>query len=333
MSFEFEGDYTEGVPRQLGNSDLMVSTVGLGCWPISGVSSLDVNQADSLDTIHAALDNGINFFDTAYSYGYDGESDKLLAQVFRSRGGEVMLASKVGTHYDSQRARVADGRPETILAHSQIELQRLSVDHLDLLYLHQPDPNVPIEESAGGIAEAIQRGDARYAGVSNVNLDQLRRFHQECPVVAVQVPYNMLQQEHVGELSAFCLENNIGIIPYWVLMKGLLAGAMTRSHQFAPQDRRLTYEIYQGEQWQRSHDLIDHLRTIAAGIECTVAQLVVAWTLAQPGITSALCGAKRPRQIEETSCAMFLKLSDSVLSEIDGWIDEFHQGLPETPEP
>jgi aryl-alcohol dehydrogenase-like predicted oxidoreductase len=305
--------------RTLGSSHIDVSSVGFGCWPIAGVSSLGVNDADSLATLHAALDSGINFIDTAFSYGFDGEADKLLAQVLKTRRSEVVVASKVGSHYDAHRTRVVDGRPETLIANAHLARQRLGIEQLDVLYLHEVDPQVPLAESAGAIAEIVRRGVARCAGVSNVDAQQLALFHAICPVVVVQPPFNMLQTDKVDALRELCLQHNIAIACYWVLMKGLLAGKLPRNHQFDPADRRLTYPIYQGQAWQRSQDLLDRLRQLAGDLECTVAQLVIAWTLAQPGITVALCGAKRPAQIQETAAAMHLQLSADVLAKIDAW--------------
>ena len=305
--------------RLLGNSDLQVSSVGFGCWPIAGVSSLDVNDADSLATIHAALDAGINFVDTAFSYGYDGEADRLLSHVLRTRRADVVLASKVGSHYDSNRARIVDGRPETLVAHARLTCARLGVEQVDVIYLHEVDPNVPLSDSAAGIQEIVTLGLARYAGVSNVDAQQLADFHAICPVVVVQPPFNMLQTAKVDCIRDYCLQHQISIACYWVLMKGLLAGKLPRDHQFHPADRRLTYPIYQGQAWERSQDLLDNLRQLAQELRCTVAQLVIAWTLVQPGISVALCGAKRPSQIQETAAAMSLELSAEILSRIDAW--------------
>lgn len=307
--------------RQLGTSDLWVSPVGFGCWPIAGVSSLGVNDVDSLATLSAALDAGINFFDTAFSYGYEGEADKLLAQVIRERPGEMIVASKVGSHYDAQRRWTVDGRPATLLANAKLGCARLGVEQVDVIYLHQVDPQVPLAESAGGISQIIQQGWARYAGVSNVDAMQLQQFQKECPVVVVQPPYNMLQPEHVVAIVDECREQNIAIACYWVLMKGLLAGKLGRDHEFDPADRRLSYPIFQGEAWQRAQDLLDQLHRLANPLECTVAQLVIAWTLAQPGITVALCGAKRAEQITETAGAMHLSLPKDVMDQIDSWLN------------
>ncbi len=306
--------------RQLGKSDLWVSPIGFGCWPIAGVSSLDVTDEASLQSIHAAIDAGINFFDTAFSYGYNGEADRLLRRALTDRRDEIVLASKVGSHYDRQRTRIVDGRPAVLINQAAESLERLAVDRLDLLYLHQPDPQVAIEESAGAIAEIVRRGWARYAAVSNVDANQLARFHAVCPVVAVQPPFNMLQQESWLAIRDYCGQHSIDSVCYWVLMKGLLAGKLQRDHQFDPRDRRLTYPIYQGEQWERSQDFLDLLRGLAEVSGCTVAQLVLAWTLAQPGICVALCGAKRPEQICETAATMQLQLEAAIYQQIDQWL-------------
>lgn len=314
-------DYPQHRFRQLGNSSLMVSSIALGCWPIAGISSLDVNDQDSLRTIAAAVDSGINFFDTAYSYGFAGQADLLLAKALKGRSSETVIATKVGTHYDRHSQRVVDGRPETLIRHAKESLDRLNRDRLDVLYLHTPDPNVPLEESADAIAELIREGLVSYAGVSNVNLQQLQLFHGRCPVTVVQPYFNMLQREVVAELGAFCNAEKISIACYWVLMKGLLAGRMQRDHQFDPADRRLTYAVYQGEPWQRAQDLLDELRSISKEMNCTVAQLVVAWTIAKPGITVALCGAKRQEQITETARAMNLELNSDILARINRLVD------------
>jgi aryl-alcohol dehydrogenase-like predicted oxidoreductase len=305
---------------QLGNSDLWVSRIGLGCWPMSGISSLGIEDQQSIATIQTALDLGINFFDTAYSYGYDGRSDRVLGQALRGRRSQAIIAHKVGMHWDSDRQRVLDGRPETLMEHAQQCLHRLGVEYVDVMYLHSPDPNTPIEESAGAIREICQRGWARFAAVSNVNADQAKRFADECPIVAIQPYFNMFQQEAVEELRPFADSNQVSLVCYWVLMKGLLSGHLQRDHHFEPNDRRLTYPIFRGEAWQKAQDLLDQLRKLSAELGCTVAQLVTAWSLRHPNVSVALVGAKTPVQIEESAKAMNLILDDDVITKIDQWL-------------
>lgn len=303
--------------RQLGKTELYSSAVGLGCWPMAGVTSLDVHDEFSIATIHTGLDRGINLIDTAYSYGPDGRSDRVIRLALSEvRRQDYILCSKVGTHYDAAGARVIDGRPEVIIENTQKTLLRLNVPELDLLYLHQPDPAVPLEESAGAFVELKTQGLIRHAGLSNGNLEQTVRFHHVCPIAAVQIPFNMLQPESYLELAAWCQQNQVGIVAYWLLMKGLLAGKMTRDHQLAPTDRRRAYAMYQPQQWNHNQDFLDDLRSIAQDLSISVAQLVVRWTIDQPYITCGLVGAKRPEQIAETAQALEIHLPASAINRI-----------------
>lgn len=312
---------TERTLRQLGRSSLFASSVGLGCWPMAGITSIGVTDDASRATIEAALNSGVNFFDTAYAYGYDGRSDRLLREVLADRREDVILASKVGVYWDEQRQRRVSGTRDNLLRHASETLDRLGVTCVDLMYLHAPDPTVDIEISAESLAEIVARGWAKCAGVSNVNAAEAARFQAICPLTAIQPPFNMLQQESVNELRAFCRQHSVSIVCYWVLMKGLLAGHLQRDHQFDSRDRRLTYPIFQGDQWKRNQDFLDGLRELAKQIDCTVGQLVVAWTLRQPDITIALCGAKRPEQIIDTSQAMRHTLDQPILEKIDSLIE------------
>ncbi len=284
---------------------------------MSGISSLEVTDSFSIATIRAAFEKGVNFFDTAYSYGYDGRSDQLLGQALRSDREKVVIAHKVGTHWNDKKQRVVDGRPATLIAHAEECLKRLGTNYVDVMYLHCPDPAVPIEESAAAIAKICERGLARYAAVSNVNQDLAARFASVCPIVAIQPYFNLFQQDAVEELLPFAMPNNIALVCYWVLMKGLLSGKLKRDHVFDPEDRRLTYPIFQGQAWQRAQNVLDHLRLIADDLECTVAQLVIAWTLTQPGVSVALVGAKRPEQILDSVQAMHLRLGSDIVDQIN----------------
>jgi len=284
---------------------------------MSGISSLGVTDEQSIATIRAAFDQGINFFDTAYSYGYDGRSDRVLSQALGQQRNRAVIAHKVGTHWDAQNQRVVDGRPETLLNHAQECLKRLGSDYVDVMYLHCPDPKVPLEESAGAIADICRLGLARYAAVSNVSLEQSKKFAAVCPIVAIQPYFNMFQQEAVEELLPFAMQKNVSMVCYWVLMKGLLSGRLTRDHVFDPGDRRLTYPIFQEQAWQDAQDVLDQLRRIANELDITVAQLVVAWSLTRPGVSVALLGAKRPEQITDSVQAMYMKLPPDCIQEIE----------------
>ena len=281
------------------------------------MTSLDVNDADSLKSLHAAIDTGINFFDTAYCYGRNGESERLIARAISDVRESIVIATKGGIHWDSNGVRAFDASPDRLRQECDESLQRLGIDQVELLYLHAPDPNVPVTESAGALKSLLDAGKTRSVGVSNFNLDQMKAFHNACPITAVQPPYNMLQREIEADIVPWCLEHNVSIIVYWPLLKGLLAGKLTRDHQFGKGDGRAKYPMFQGEQWRKNHDFVDQLRTIADDLHKTVAQLVVNWTVHQPGITAALCGAKRAYQIEETAGAMGWKFDDETTNRIN----------------
>jgi aryl-alcohol dehydrogenase-like predicted oxidoreductase len=302
--------------RPLGNTDLCVSPVALGCWPISGMTSLDVNDSASLATLHAALDAGINFLDTAYAYGPTGESERLIARAIAGRRDEVVIATKGGIEWDAAGKRIIDGRPQTLRRQCEESLRRLNTDRVELLYLHAPDPSTPLSESAAALDRLKREGTTRSVGVSNFSLPQLEEFHAVCPLAAFQPPYNMLQRDIERDTLPWCRERGIAVCTYWPLMKGLLAGKLARDHVFQKGDGRAKYPMFVGDEWQRNQDFLDELRLISAEIGKTIAQVVVNWTIQQPGITAALCGAKRPEQIRETAGAMGWALTSEQLSRI-----------------
>lgn len=302
--------------RQLGQSDVYVSSVAMGCWPITGMTTLNAVYEESIKTLNAALDSGINFFDTAYAYGINGESETMIGEVIRHRRDDVVIATKGGIHRVG-KGQNYDARPKTIRRECDESLQRLGTDVVELYYLHAPDPHTPIADTAGAIDELIVSGKVKTAGASNLNVRQLQQFHDVCPLSAVQPHFNMLQQEIEDDIAPWCRQNGVSLCVYWPLMKGLLAGKLPRDHTFVPEDGRAKYPMFQGEEWQKNQDFLDDLRGIAADVGCTVAQLVVAWTIGRPGITSALCGAKRDWQIRETAEAMTIELDETARQKID----------------
>lgn len=314
--------------RTLGSTSITVSTVAMGCWPIAGITSTDVTKQDSRETLAACLDSGINFLDTAYCYGFDGISELLVGEAVRGRRDEVVLATKGGIHWDSEKVRRLDGRPDTLKRECMESLRRLGSDYVDLLYLHAPDPEVPIGESACALADLHAAGYARCIGLSNASLDQIKQFHAVCPLSAIQPAYNMLQRGIEAEIVPWCRKHQVAVFVYWPLMKGLLAGRLHRDHLFAANDGRAKYPMFQGEEWQKNQDFVDQLREVATANDKTVAQVVVNWTIHRDGITGALCGAKRPYQIQETAGAMGWKLSNADVAKIAAAIER--RGEPKT---
>jgi aryl-alcohol dehydrogenase-like predicted oxidoreductase len=267
--------------RPLGNSGIQVSSVALGCWPIAGMTSVGVTDADSLATIRAC---------------------------------------KGGIEWGPGRQQVIDGRPDTLRRQCEESLRRLNTDRVELYYLHAPDPQVPVAESAGAVRELVEAGKARAAGVSNVNLAQLEEFAAACPLSAFQPAYNMLQRDIEADTLPWCREHGVAVAVYWPLMKGLLAGRMPRDQELTAGDSRRKYPMYQGDEWQKNQDFVDCLRQVAAEAGRTVAQVVVNWTIHQSGITAALCGAKRPEQIRETAGAMGWQLTAAQHANIEAAI-------------
>ncbi len=303
--------------RPLGNTGIQVSVVALGCWPIAGMTSPGVNDADSVATIRACFDLGINHLDTANNYGRSGESERLIALAVAGRRHELVIATKGGLSWDAEGRQVFDGSPAALRRQCEESLRRLQTDYVDLLYLHAPDRKLPIEESAAGLRRLMDEGKTRAVGVSNVTLAELTAFAAVCPLAAFQPPYNMLQRQIEADTLPWCREHGVAAMIYWPLLKGLLAGRLSRDHVFAPTDSRRKYPMFHGDELRKNHDLLDKLRAIAGELGATVAQLVINWTIHQPGITSALCGAKRPEQIRETAGGAGFRLTVEELARVE----------------
>lgn len=305
--------------REIGRTGIMVTPIAMGCWPIAGVTSIDVTEASSLATLQAAVDHGVNFFDTAYCYGYDGESEKLIAKALGSRRDQIVIASKGGIHW-KDRVQQKDASAKTLQLECEESLRRLHTDRIDLHYLHAPDPNVPLVESAAALKGLLESGKIRSVGVSNFTLAQLAEFHAICPISAYQPHYNMLQREIESSQLPWCIENNVSVMVYWPLLKGLLAGKLPRDYQFDPKDGRRKYPMFAGEQWDKNQDFLDLLRPLAVQTNTTLAQVVLNWTIQRPGITVALCGAKRPDQIIDNAGTMKWTLTAEQIARIDAAI-------------
>ena len=305
--------------REIAGTGIKVTPIAMGCWPIAGVTSVDVTEAASLATLQAAVDSGVNFFDTAYCYGINGESEKLIAEALGSRRDQIVIASKGGIHWE-HGVQQKDARPETLRRQCDESLRRLNTDRIDLYYLHAPDPRTPLEESAAALKGLLDSGKIRSVGVSNFSREQLAEFHSVCPIAAYQPHYNMLQREIEASQLPWCIEHGVSVMVYWPLLKGLLAGKLPRDHQFDPKDGRRKYPMFNGEDWRKNQDFLDELRPLADETGRTLAQVVLNWTIQRPGITVALCGAKRPDQIIDNAAAMTWRLTDAQIARIDAAI-------------
>lgn len=310
----------DGAPRALGHSGLFVGPLGLGCWPLAGMTREGITRETAEATVAAALDAGIHHLDTAYCYGVDGESERAIAAAVGDARERVFIAGKCGIHWEPGRTQVVDGRPDRIRREVEESLGRLQTDHLDLLYLHAPDPKVPIEESMAALAKIHAEGLTRALGISNVGLDQLRQAAAAAPLAAVQLPYNMLQREIEAEIVPWCRSHGVAVIAYWPLMKGLLAGSMGRDRTFPITDSRHKYPMFNGAEFQRNLDYVDVVRGEASRLGRPVTDVVLAWTAEQPGITSVLFGATSPEQVRNNAAAMHCTLDDAARKAIQAGI-------------
>lgn len=302
--------------RPLSDTGMQVSAVSLGCWPIAGITSPGANEADSLSTIRACFELGINHLDTAFVYGRAGESERLIAKALGARRGEMVIASKGGLHWDAQGRQAHDASPQTLARECEESLRRLETDRIDLYYLHSPDPKTPVAESAAALLRLKQQGKIRAVGASNLTLAQLEEFAAVCPLAAIQPPYNLLMRGIEADLLPWCQARGVAVLVYWPLMKGLFGGKLRHDDPFE-RDSRRNYAQFQGDAWQRNLVLVERLRALATECGHTVAELVVNWTIHRPGITSAICGAKRPEQIRETAGGADWRLSEEQLAAIE----------------
>lgn len=303
-------------PRPLGTAPVSIGPLGLGCWPLAGMTRDGITPETAVATVRAALEAGITHLDTAYCYGEHGESERAIRAAVGNERHGVVIAGKCGIHWERDGARmpprrqVVDGRPDRIRAQVAESLTRLGTDRLDLLYLHAPDPAIPIEESAGELRRLLDAGQARAIGLSNATVPLLARFAAECPLHACQMHFNMLQREIEAEILPWCRERGVAMIVYWPLMKGLLAGTMERHRVFPASDSRHKYPMFQGQEFASNLDFVDALRPIAARLDCSLPDLVLAWTAEQPGITGVLFGATSQAQVHENARALACDLDD-----------------------
>ncbi|MGB7325213.1 MAG: aldo/keto reductase, partial [Rubripirellula sp.] len=280
-----------------------MTPITFGLWPLAGVTTVGVTPDDADATMTAIIDGGITAFDTAFSYGYDGESDRLLGRFIAGNRDRYSVTGKVGQRWSADHKRVVDGSAATLCADAETSLKRIGIERFDVLMLHSPDPNIEIEKSAETMSDLMRRGLAKRVGVCNVDAEQLRRFSGAVECSAVQCPLNLLQRDSLDDFIPAAASLGCEVHVYWALMKGLLAGKIGRDHQFAEGDSRPGYEVFQGAARQHAHDVIDQMKLIAESTGKTIAQLSIGWAASQPGVTSALVGARRPEQVQEIAGA------------------------------
>jgi aryl-alcohol dehydrogenase-like predicted oxidoreductase len=303
---------------KLGRTGLDVSRICFGTWQFSGDWG-SPDEQESVAAMQRALELGINFFDTAQGYGF-GASEQLLAKALgdelRSRRDEIVLATKGGLRMDGGELK-RDSSPQWLRQGVEESLGYLGVDHIDLYQVHWPDPDTPLEESAGALEVLVQEGKIRHVGLSNFKPEEMDGFSRGRAVETLQPPFHLFRRDIERDVLPYCREHDIGVLVYGPLAHGLLSGKFDRDTELPEDDWRASSPLFGGESFERNLEVVEELGRFAEERGHTEAQLAVAWTLAQPGVHVAIVGARRPDHIEGTAPAADVELSDDDLERID----------------
>ena len=276
------------------------------------------NDEESIATIHRALDLGVTFLDTADMYG-PFTNEELVGKAIRGRREKVVLATKFGIVRDPNdpTVRGVSGRPEYVRRACEGSLRRLGVDVIDLYYQHRVDPETPIEDTVGAMAELVREGKVRYLGLSEAGPQTIRRAHAVHPIAALQTEYSLWSRDPEDEILGVCRELGIGFVPYSPLGRGFLTGQIKRFEDFEPDDYRRNSPRFQGENFQRNLELVTRIQQLATEKKCTASQLALAWVLAQGEDIVPIFGTKRRKYLEENLGALDVELTKDELQRID----------------
>lgn len=301
--------------RKLGRNGPEVSAVGLGCMGMSAFYG-GADEAQSIAVIHRALDLGVTLFDTAEMYG-PHTNEVLLGKALKDRRDEAFIATKFGINRQPDGSAVTDGSPANVRRAVEGSLSRLGVDHIDLYYQHRIDPNTPIEETVGAMAELVKEGKVRFLGLSEAAPATIRKAHAEHPITALQTEYSLWSRDPEDELLGVVRELGIGFVPYSPLGRGFLSGEIKSIDDLAPDDFRRTNPRFAGANFQKNLDLVDAVGAIAADKGVTAAQLALAWVLAQGEDLVPIPGTRRITTLEQNAAAADIVLTPDDLARIE----------------
>jgi aryl-alcohol dehydrogenase-like predicted oxidoreductase len=301
--------------RHLGRNGPLTSAIGLGCWGMSGTYG-ESDDTEALRTVDRALELGITFFDTADVYG-NGHNEEFVGRTLRGRRDRVLLATKFGRTFGAAGARGVNGRPEYVREACDGSLKRLGVETIDLYYLHRVDPDVPIEETVGAMAELKALGKIRYLGLSEASASNVRCGAAVHSITALQSEYSLFSRdvEDNGVLAAI-RELGITLVPYSPLGRGILTGTVRSNSSFRDQDPRSRNPRFEGENFTKNISVVDHLSALAAEFGITSAQLSLAWLYAQGDDIIPIPGTKRVKYLEENAAATNVHLTAEQLARV-----------------
>lgn len=302
--------------RPLGRSGLSVSSLGLGCMGMSEFYG-PRNDEESLATMQAAIDAGIDFFDTADMYGY-GDNEDLVGRFLEGRRDKVVLATKFAVFRNPKTGeRRIDNSPDYIHSACDASLKRLGIDHIDLYYMHRRNPETPIEDAVGAMAELVKQGKVKALGLSEVSVETLRRAHKVHPIAALQTEYSLWSRDPEQGLLQACAELGIAFVAYSPLGRAFLTGTVSKPDDLPEGDFRRANPRFQGEALERNNRLAGALAKFAAEHKATSAQIALAWLLNKHAHVVPIPGTKRRTYLKENAAAADIKLNAAELSELD----------------
>jgi aryl-alcohol dehydrogenase-like predicted oxidoreductase len=318
---------------RLGTTDLEITRIGLGSWAIGGGGWAYAwgpqEDADSIATIHRALELGVNWIDTAAVYGL-GHAEEVVGRALAGRRDKCIVATKCGRLWQTGDKNIYSRlSASSVRGELEASLRRLGTDYIDLYQIHWPTPEEEMEEGWTEIARQVEAGKVRYAGVSNFSVEQLKRAAKIHPVASLQPPYSMLRREAETELLPYCRSNGIGIIVYSPMQAGLLTGKFNKERVAAlPEDDwRKTSSHFREPELSRNLRLVEGLKAIAARRGGSAAELAIAWVLRRPEVTAAIVGGRRPQQVEQTAAAADWELTAEEIAEVERLLAERSAGL------
>ena len=310
--------------RKIGDSDLKLSVITFGAWAAGGWMWGGTERKDAIEAIRKSYDEGVTSIDTAPIYG-QGDSEEIVAEAIQGIGRDkVEIITKFGMRWDLAKGDFAMksknnhgqdidiykyGGKESIIKECEDSLKRLKTDYIDLYQMHWPESTTPIQESMEAVAQLVKEGKVRHAGVCNYNVAQMQEAVKHVNVISDQVPYSMVKREIERDLVPYAIENNIGIIAYSPLERGLLTGKMKPGHHFEEGDHRANIYFYSDENLKRTDAFLNKLKPLAEDKNASISQLVLKWTIEQPGITIALAGARNAEQSVQNAKAVNVTLS------------------------